>query len=437
MNPPPYVKREPSYAESDDIVPEGGEYIYPEPTQNITGFYSDDLVYHPQPDDGLIPMGSSDSFFPANGEQSSFTPSGWEQQELQPESYYTLGGENTSFVDWPTPESQQYVVPQFSWDTPEAMGTYGSSVPELWPRVMPNSDYPPLDPIPEQQSPPSQLVEIKTEAESPVEENNTASQPAPETPIIQFLEDIIGPKDKLPYARYIWEALMSVVGHCMRLPEIYQWFRENTDKWSATDKGWQNSIRHNLSMNAAFIKRECNSKDKKSAEWVLADWAVKEGVQSTTRYRKGSPSRRGGSLTQRRQKKISMRSASGRRGANNNNNNNNNKGKAVETRPIDPALVSTAPTPSTYTYPSSMLMPNPAGQASWMARPAPSVATMPTPYAFNSSVAHGMGNPYLGEQVSNVFTNPQEATDDGSNNFMWGTSPGPSSQPTAGRGAYN
>lgn len=30
---------------------------------------------------------------------------------------------------------------------------------------------------------------------------------------------------------------------------------------------------------------------KKSTEWVLADWAVRNGVQSTTRYRKGNPSR--------------------------------------------------------------------------------------------------------------------------------------------------
>jgi hypothetical protein len=30
---------------------------------------------------------------------------------------------------------------------------------------------------------------------------------------------------------------------------------------------------------------------KKSTEWVLADWAVRNGVQSTTRYRKGNPTR--------------------------------------------------------------------------------------------------------------------------------------------------
>ncbi|KAI0976534.1 hypothetical protein F4678DRAFT_455808 [Xylaria arbuscula] len=432
MNPQPYGKREPGYAGSDGSAPEGGEQFYPEPSPDMTGFYPADLAYNYQQGEGFIPSGSSENYTPPEPDHLPFAPSGWEQQELSPEGFYTLGGGSTSLVDWPTPDSQSFLVPQFSWDTAESMGTYGSSVSELWPRVMPTSDYPPLDQTPEHPSPISEMAEIKTEGESPVEPTNAINQAPPSTSNIQFLDDIIGPKDKLPYARYIWEALMSVVGHCMRLPEIYQWFRENTDKWSAVDKGWQNSIRHNLSMNAAFIKRECNSKDKKSAEWVLADWAVKEGVQSTTRYRKGSPSRRGGSLTQRRQKKISTRATSGRRGA------NNNKGKAVETRQIDPALVSTVPNPPNYTYPSSMLMPNHGSQASWMVRPTPSVAAMPTHYSFNSPVGRQvMGNPYLGEQVSNVFTNPQEVTDDGSNNFTWGTSPGPSTQPSAGRGAYN
>ena len=53
-----------------------------------------------------------------------------------------------------------------------------------------------------------------------------------------------------PYAKLIYRALMSVENHAMVLQEIYQWFRENTNKGSSDTKGWMNSIRHNLSMNA-------------------------------------------------------------------------------------------------------------------------------------------------------------------------------------------
>jgi len=52
-----------------------------------------------------------------------------------------------------------------------------------------------------------------------------------------------------PYAQLIYRAFLSTPRHAMTLQEIYQWFRENTDKGKSGDKGWQNSIRHNLSMN--------------------------------------------------------------------------------------------------------------------------------------------------------------------------------------------
>lgn len=56
-----------------------------------------------------------------------------------------------------------------------------------------------------------------------------------------------------PYAKLIYRALMSAPGHSMVLQEIYQWFRDNTTKGAADGKGWMNSIRHNLSMNAVRI----------------------------------------------------------------------------------------------------------------------------------------------------------------------------------------
>ncbi|KAL1836803.1 hypothetical protein VTJ49DRAFT_4631 [Mycothermus thermophilus] len=110
-------------------------------------------------------------------------------------------------------------------------------------------------------------------------------------------------KTEEPYAKLIHRAFMSTPRRAMTLQEIYQWFRENTDKGKDDTKGWQNSIRHNLSMNQAFQKRERPASSstegdsnglgdgKKSTEWYLMDWAIK-GVESTTRYRKENQSRR-------------------------------------------------------------------------------------------------------------------------------------------------
>ncbi|KMQ41910.1 hypothetical protein A7C99_0882 [Trichophyton rubrum] len=95
-----------------------------------------------------------------------------------------------------------------------------------------------------------------------------------------------------PYARLIWRALMSAPGHKMVLKEIYEWFEKNTSKAKNSDsKGWQNSIRHNLSMNAAFegVKEVLSpgAQTRKSGNaWVLTERAIRHGVQSTTRYRK-------------------------------------------------------------------------------------------------------------------------------------------------------
>lgn len=54
----------------------------------------------------------------------------------------------------------------------------------------------------------------------------------------------------IPYAKLIFQAFMSSPRRALTLQEIYQWFRDNTDKVQpGQNKGWMNSIRHNLSMN--------------------------------------------------------------------------------------------------------------------------------------------------------------------------------------------
>jgi len=55
-----------------------------------------------------------------------------------------------------------------------------------------------------------------------------------------------------PYAKSLFRCLRQAPNHTMILRDIYDWFRGNTDKGTDPhERGWQNSIRHNLSMNKA------------------------------------------------------------------------------------------------------------------------------------------------------------------------------------------
>ncbi|KAI9821092.1 MAG: hypothetical protein M1827_003826 [Pycnora praestabilis] len=105
-----------------------------------------------------------------------------------------------------------------------------------------------------------------------------------------------GSVNEEPYAKLIFKALMSVPEHRMVLKDIYEWFEVNTDKAkNASSKGWQNSIRHNLSMNGAFKKVDqlppCDE-SKKGFIWVLEPSAIQDGVKSTTRFRKVVPNKK-------------------------------------------------------------------------------------------------------------------------------------------------
>lgn len=66
-------------------------------------------------------------------------------------------------------------------------------------------------------------------------------------------------KEKSPcYANLIYQALMEAPGHKMILRDIYAWIAQNTDKAKdPSSKGWQNSVRHNLSMNGVYISLDC------------------------------------------------------------------------------------------------------------------------------------------------------------------------------------
>ncbi|KAK3705897.1 hypothetical protein LTR37_013050 [Vermiconidia calcicola] len=88
------------------------------------------------------------------------------------------------------------------------------------------------------------------------------------------------------YAQLLYRCLMEAPEHTLTLKELYEWIAQHSQKAKdPKSRGWQNSVRHNLSMNAAFEKATGNG-TKKGSLWRLTDHAMRDGVISTTRYRK-------------------------------------------------------------------------------------------------------------------------------------------------------
>ncbi|ORZ18883.1 fork head domain-domain-containing protein [Absidia repens] len=79
--------------------------------------------------------------------------------------------------------------------------------------------------------------------------------------------------DKPPYsyATLIGHAILSSDHRKLTLSDIYQWITQHYPFYSMTEHGWQNSIRHNLSLNKAFVRIQRSSKANsgKGSFWTI------------------------------------------------------------------------------------------------------------------------------------------------------------------------
>ena len=95
-----------------------------------------------------------------------------------------------------------------------------------------------------------------------------------------------GGKPPYSYALLIGMAILRAPSRRLTLAQIYSWISNTFSFYDPTQTGWQNSIRHNLSLNSKFIKQERPKDDPGKGNY----WAIKPGEE--TQFFKDKPTRR-------------------------------------------------------------------------------------------------------------------------------------------------
>lgn len=111
-------------------------------------------------------------------------------------------------------------------------------------------------------------------------------------------------KPPYSYATMITQAIMSTDEMMMSLSEIYDWIATNYSFYRHSKSGWQNSIRHNLSLNKAFEKvpRKANEPGK-GKKWQITPQFKEEFIRKANlgKLAKGSNSKRNSGMNNSQQ----------------------------------------------------------------------------------------------------------------------------------------
>ena len=98
---------------------------------------------------------------------------------------------------------------------------------------------------------------------------NDESAEIPEPEDMPHIEDD-GNKPAFSYAQLIGSAILRGQNRRLTLAKIYQWISDTFAFYRGPEMGWQNSIRHNLSLNKNFMKQERPKGDSgKGNYWMI------------------------------------------------------------------------------------------------------------------------------------------------------------------------
>ncbi|VDK72761.1 unnamed protein product [Litomosoides sigmodontis] len=97
-------------------------------------------------------------------------------------------------------------------------------------------------------------------------------------------------KDEKPpysYAQLIVQAILSSPDHQMTLSDIYKYIMNRYPWYRSTDKSWQNSIRHNLSLNRYFVKvARSHEEPGKGSFWRMESSFARRNIELAYKKRK-------------------------------------------------------------------------------------------------------------------------------------------------------
>jgi forkhead transcription factor HCM1 len=116
------------------------------------------------------------------------------------------------------------------------------------------------------------LALMSTNGPSKKQKTEQVVLPTPEEmPIV----DDDGSKPPYSYAQLIGMSILRAPNRRLTLASIYNWISTSFSFYQAGDAGWQNSIRHNLSLNKAFYKQERPKDDPGKGNY----WAIVSGME--------------------------------------------------------------------------------------------------------------------------------------------------------------
>lgn len=178
----------------------------------------------------------------------------------------------------------------------------------------------------------------KPKVEQSMEKDDSSEQvelPAPDS--FPPLHDD-GTKPPHSYAQLIGMSILRSPGRRLTLAQIYKWISDTFSFYAPSETGWQNSIRHNLSLNKAFHKQERPKDDPGKGNY----WAILPGLEH--QFIKDKTARKGTGPNEN----VSLLST-------NDAPNNEPEAPRLSFKPLVPAPQELPPVPPTYTIPEAQL----------------------------------------------------------------------------------